>query len=546
MVLAPGSGREARDLQMRKTALGVTLCALLFFALAGCATNPETRPVPRLVYGLTLMPTGFDPHIHASAELGIPLRSVYDTLVYRDPATGGFVPGLATTWTISADERVYTFQLRQDVTFHDGTRFDAAAVVANLARIFAPETGSQKAAFMIPTFERAEIVDSYTVQIHLSEPYAPTLDSLAQVYFGMASPTALAAHDVDTYQFNQVGSGPFRFVQLIPADRLVIERNPDYAWGPSIYQNRGVPNVERIEFRFFTDASTRALALESGDAQIMGELLPTDAELLAGNARLRIYPVTIPGQPMQLHLNTAQWPTNDVTVRRALLLATNRTEIVNTVFHGFSPVAHGPLAAINAFFEPGLVNAHGYDFAQARALLESIGFADANGVLEFEGAPVQLKIVVPPWGLWPQVAQLIEAQWEALGADVQLVQVPSFSALSAVAEEGDYHAIALNFFGSDPSLLNQFFLSDAALNWSRVQNLDLDLLLVEGTRTNDAERRRGIYSDVQRLIMDQALIIPIRDYVNLNGATAELEGLRFDAYGFFPILTDLGRATTAR
>jgi peptide/nickel transport system substrate-binding protein len=521
--------------------VGMLLAGLL---LAACASPPTGEPVARLIYGLTLMPSGFDPHIHASSELGIPLRSVYDTLVFRDPNTGAFVPGLATEWTISSDRLTYVFKLRQDVTFHDGTRFDAAAVATNFERIFAPETGSQKAAFMIPSFESAEIVDSFSVKITLSEPFTPLLDSLSQVYFGMASPTALAQYDVETYQFHQVGTGPFRFVEYIPSDRLILERNPDYGWAPSIYQNLGPPNVEQIEFRFFTDPTTRSLALESGDAQIMGELLPTDAELMAGNMRVQVYPVPLPGQPLQFYLNTQRWPTNDLTVRRALLAGTNRNEIVDTVFRGFSPVAYGPLSAVTQYFEPGLIDAFPYDFARARSLLESVGFADADrdGVLEREGTPLQLDVVVPPWGLLPQVAQLLEAQWEALGADVHLKQVPSFPALQSAAAEGEYSAIAFNLFGTDPSLLNQFFLSNTPLNWARVESLDLDLWLTEAVHTTDPARRQSIYSDVQRRIMDLALIIPIRDYVNLNGASSSLEGLRFDACGFFPILTDLGRA----
>jgi peptide/nickel transport system substrate-binding protein len=514
----------------------------------------DDASVERVVYGLTLSPSGFDPHIHASSELGIPLRSVYDTLTYRDPNTGNFVPGLASAWTISDDGLTYTFTLRQDVTFHDGTRFDASAVVVNFDRIFAEETGSQKARFMIPTFSRAEIVDNYTVRLVLSEPYAPTLDSLSQVYFGMASPTALAEYDRDTYQFHQVGTGPFRFVEFITADRLVIERNPDYAWAPSIYNNQGPPHVERIEFRFFTDPTTRALALESGDAQIMGELLPADAERLSGDTRVRVLPVSVPGQPQQFFLNTQNWPTSDLTVRQALLYGTNRSEIVDTVFRGFSPVAHGPLAATTQYFNAALVNQYPYDYVYARALLESVGFADTDGdgVLEQNGRPLQINLLTPPWGLSPQVAQLLESQWEALGADVHLKQVPTFPALQEAArgetqDDGtvtyQYHAIGLNFFGADPSLLDQFYHSGGGLNWSRVVNTDLDIWLTEATRTNDPIQRQTIYADAQRRVMELALIIPIRDYVNLNGVSAELEGLHFDAYGFFPILNDLGKAS---
>jgi peptide/nickel transport system substrate-binding protein len=518
--------------------------------------NSDDASVERVVYGLTLIPSGFDPHIHTSSELGIPLRSVYDTLTYRDPNTSDFVPGLASAWAISDDGLTYTFTLRQDVTFHDGTRFDANAVVINFDRIFAEETASQKAAFMLPTFSRAEVVDNYTVRLVLSEPYAPTLDSLSQVYFGMASPTALAEYDRDTYQFHQVGTGPFRFVEFVTGDRLVIERNPDYAWAPSIYNNQGPPHVERIEFRFFPDTATRALALESGDVQIMGELLPADAERLSGDTRVRVLPVEIPGQPQQFFLNTQNWPTSDMTVRQALLYGTNRSEIVDTVSRGFSPMAHGPLAAATQYFNTALVNQYPYDYVYARSLLESVGFADTDGdgVLEKDGRPLQLDLVTPPWGLAPQVAQLLESQWEILGADVHLKQVPTFPALQEAArgEEQDdgtvtyqYHAIGLYFFGADPSLLDQFYRSDGSLNWSRVVSTDLDIWLTEATRTSDPVQRQTTYADVQRRAMELALVIPIRDYVNLNGVSTELEGLRFDAYGFFPILNDLGKAGDA-
>src|ERR1043165_2828827 len=109
---------------MRLTFGRVCLCLLSFVAIS-CSTRVQSQqefsPRHRIVYGLTLQPSGFDPHINASSELGIPLRSVYDTLVYRDPSSLEFVPGLATSWTISPDGLTYTFALRQGVKFHDGT-----------------------------------------------------------------------------------------------------------------------------------------------------------------------------------------------------------------------------------------------------------------------------------------------------------------------------------------------------------------------------------------------------------------------------------------
>ncbi|MBZ0304894.1 MAG: hypothetical protein K8I82_02380 [Anaerolineae bacterium] len=292
----------------------IVLTAFILMVLGACvptqSQNTTQQVGNRAIYGLTLIPSGFDPHIHRSSELGIPLRQVYDTLVYRDPVTKDFVPGLATEWTISQDGLVYTFILRQGVKFHDGTKFNAQAVAANLDRITSPDTGSQYAIFLLGPYAGYEIVDDYTIRLNLSEPYSPLLDSLSQVYLGIASPAALVEYSLNRYQFHQVGTGPFEFVEFVPGDRLVLRRNPDYAWGPSFY-TPPANGVDEIEFRFFTDPVTRALALESGDVQVMGEMLPGDARVLATNSAIQLIPTPIPGQPMQFIMNTKQFPTDN-------------------------------------------------------------------------------------------------------------------------------------------------------------------------------------------------------------------------------------------
>jgi peptide/nickel transport system substrate-binding protein len=196
--------------------------------LLGCfACSPAAPAEKELRYGLTLVPTGIDPHVHASSELGIPLASVYDTLVFRDSA-GSFVPGLAERWEVSPDGLQYTFFLRRGVRFHDGTAFNAPAVKANLDRVLDPATKSQKARFMIDSVKTVTVVGDFTVRLDLSQPFAPLLDSLSQVYLGMASPAALEKWGAD-YQFHQSGTGPFRFVEYAAGDHLTLERNPDYA-----------------------------------------------------------------------------------------------------------------------------------------------------------------------------------------------------------------------------------------------------------------------------------------------------------------------------
>src|SRR5690242_19351451 len=179
---------------------------LLSILLVGClpaSTSQTTTARHRIVYGLTLEPSGFDPHINESAELGIVLRQVYDTLVYRDPTTYEIVPGLAAAWTISEDGLTYTFSLREGVTFHDGTPFNAQAVAANLDRITNPTTASQRALFLLGPYVGYNVVDDYTIELRLSQPYSPLLDGLSQVYLGIASPTALAAVSNNRYQYHQ-------------------------------------------------------------------------------------------------------------------------------------------------------------------------------------------------------------------------------------------------------------------------------------------------------------------------------------------------------
>jgi peptide/nickel transport system substrate-binding protein len=526
------------------------LIVMLMFLVLTIACSPvsglqDDEARNSIVYGLTLQPTGFDPHINASSELGIPLRQVYDTLIYRDPTTQAFVQGLATNWTISPDGLVYTFTLRQDVHFHDGTPFNAQAVAANLDRITNPDTASQKAIFLLGAYSGYEIVDDYTIRILVSEPYSPLLDSLSQVYLGIASPTALSSLSNDRYQFHQVGTGPFRFVEYVPGDRLVIRRNPDYAWGPAFYQPSVDNSVDEVIFRFFEDVPTRAIGLEGSDAQVMGELLPTDARALSANSEIQLLPVSIPGQPLQFLMNTQRFPTDDVRVRQALLYATNREAIIDAIFQRFSNIAWGPLSANTAFYSPEVVGSYAFDPSQAQALLTDAGYQDndSNGYLDFGGVDIEVDLIVPPWGLIPQVAQLLQDQWRTVGVRANLNQVPSRGLLIEQVQTGDYNLVAYYDFGVDPSFLSRFFSTGGTNNWSGFSDSTLDDLLFEAERQSDPAVRASLYAQAQRIIMTQALILPIRDYANLNGASASVQGLAFDAYGWFPLLNNVTVST---
>lgn len=517
---------------------------LVFVVLTGCLPGSNAQQASndrRVIYGLTLKPTGIDPHIHQSSELGIPLRQVYDTLVYRNPTDHAIVAGLATDWTISEDGLVYSFKLRDNVMFHDGTPFNAQAVAVNLDRITNPETASQRAVFMLGPYRGYEIVDEYTINILLNEPYSPLLDSLAQAYLGIASPTALSEYSDNRYQFHQVGTGPFVFEEYVPHERLVIRRNPDYQWGPSFYEAVDENSVNVVEFRFFDDPPTRSLALESGEAQVMGELPPTDARLLTGNSTIQINPVSIPGMPLQFLINTRRFPTDERAVRQAILFGANRNAIVDAVFQRFSPVAWGPLTSSVLYYDRSVDGLYSFDINQAASLLAGAGYNDSNndGIVEINGVDAEVNVIVPPWGLAPEVAELLQDQWRTIGIRANLRPVPTFSALLEEVAKGEYNLVAFNTAGIDPSILNAFYMSHGNNNFTGFSSPELDTLLTDAVLQRDDVVRRNLYAQAQRLIMNEALVLPIRESVNLNAYGTTLPDLTFDAYGWFPVLHNL-------
>jgi peptide/nickel transport system substrate-binding protein len=357
----------------------------------------------------------------------------------------------------------------------------------------------------------------------------------------MASPAALAENDTLTYQFHQVGTGPYRFVEYVVNDRIVLEQNPDYAWAPSV-TNQPAPSVDRIVFRFFTDPPSRSLALQTDEVQVMGELLPTDARQLVADGRIQLNVTSIPGQPLEFFLNTNRAPTSSLEVRQALILATDRPAIIQSVFQGYAPVAYGPLTAVTLYYDAQVQTYYGYDPVKAVELFDSTGWVDTDGDgwRDENGEPLELLLVVPPWGLAPEVAALLENQWETnLNLQVAVRQVASFPMLTAVADSNEYHAIALNFSGRDPVIINSFYLTNGRLNWSRYSDDELDAWLEAASTELDPQQRGDLFSNIQERIMDQALVLPIRDYTNLNGIQPGIEGLHFDAQGWFPYLMDV-------
>ncbi|MCY3946386.1 MAG: ABC transporter substrate-binding protein [Anaerolineaceae bacterium] len=521
----------------------VAVCLLAALLATACSLADEAD-IDGLqtvaVYGLNRQPAGFDPHRHRDPVTAVVARQVYDTLLHRHPLSREFVPGLAREWSLSRDGRILDLQLRDDVRFHDGSRMDAAAVVSSLDRIVASDSEDSQLGALRERYIGTEIVDNFRVNIVLSQPWTPLLDALTQPGYAIVSPAALARWSDARYQFYQVGSGPFRFLNYIPGERVVLARNPDYSWGPDflVLPDRGT--VDTVEFRFLDDAKSRDSALQSGDIDLLDGLLPS--EMRASEAAgMRTELVPVPGQPLMFHFNTARFPTSLRGLRQALIFMTNRAAIANVGGQPVAPVGWGPLSESTLYFYGNLRGLYALDRQLAHDLLEQSGIGDSDGDswLDVEGIPLQLDILVTPADAVPQAADLLVAQWRDSGIRSSLRPVPTRAALRELVRQNDYHLVASAHQGFDPAWLGEYFGSAGASNWSRFQDDELNDLLRETLANADSRARFSMYARIQQIIMDRAIVLPLRDQVNIVAVAPGLDGLLWDTSGLIPWLHNL-------
>lgn len=515
--------------------------------LTGCEAETATTaaPAPTLQYGLIADPATLDPHQTTSAEVGLVLRQVYDTLIYRHPTNLGFVPGLALRWTTSADGLTYTFELRQGVTFHDNTPFNAQAVAANIDRILTIGQGG-RAYELLAAFASYEILDEYTLLLRLSEPDAAFLDSLSQFYLGIASPTALRTYSDLRYQFYQSGTGPYRFTDFIPGAYVTLERNLAYTWGPVFYQPPTTAGVERVQFRYYIQPTTRSNALLNGDVDIIGQLPPNAARNLAVNPQLQILPLVTPGQPRQFIMNTTEFPTDNLLVRQALIQATNRPELVNTVAQGFTNPAYSPLSATTLFHNSNFNGAYPYDLLAARDLLNTAGFQDSDddGVLDIDGVPLTLRVLFLRDDTELAIVERLQLQWRDAGIATEAVIAPTQDTLRELLTTEPYNLVATRSFGVEPTFLVNTFSDGGTDNWTNYTDTRLSETLTLATGNMDIVERATRYVAAQQIIMEQALILPLFDEANLVGAANSVGNIQFHANRLYPILPNMTYAPT--
>ncbi|MGC8786085.1 MAG: ABC transporter substrate-binding protein [Anaerolineae bacterium] len=463
-------------------------------------------------------------------------RHVLDTLVAVNPADGSINPCLATSWEISPDGRVYTFKLRQDVKFHDGTPFNAEAVKFNFDYTARPDVrhGFAWSAIGGENYEKCEVVDEYTVKIYFKEPNSAFLLSLSDGGLGIDSPTAMQQAGEDYGVKVLVGTGPFKFKEWVKDDHTTLVRNDEYNWAPAFFKHQGPPYLDEIVYRDVQDVATRVAALEAGELHVATVTEPFVAQLRA-NKDLQIVTTPKAGTSRMFTMNLGKPPTDDIRVRRAINHAINKEALLQLpAWSGIGKVAIAPLPS-NMVPNGDLSSLKPYDYEynpeKAKALLEEAGWkVGADGIREKDGQKLVLDMVTTATSV-PQV-EPIEQMLREVGIKMN-IRTGDFNFWISECEKGNYNITLMSDSGYNSLfLLEEFWLSTSAGNWQAYKNPVVDEQLAKMRAATTQEDYWKAAFAVMAETMKDAQAVNAWEQQYIYGASAKVHDIGFNEIGF--------------
>lgn len=456
-----------------------------------------------LQLGMLVDSAGFDPALTTEATALAMNGFLFERLVAMTP-DAEFVPQLATDWNISDDGLTYTFDIREGVTFHDGTELTAADAAFSIERLRTLDESPRTT-----LFEPVEAVtaDGLTLTIELSEPYGPLLSYLSEPWASIVSQAAVEA-DGDAHDA-PVGTGPFALVDWQRDQQVTFEAYADY-W------EEGLPLLDGIEVTFNQENSARQAALVSGQLDYLYRLPPELAEGLIGDDSVTVHGQDAGEAWTYIILNTTQEPFDDVRVRQALYHGLDRAMLADLCYPGgATPLGAGFLRRDGAFGVDEDVITHDPD--AARDLLAEAGYADGLSIemLGFADS-----------GFHTCNVEVAQQQLAEIGIDVEL-RLVDLGQINAARGDGDFTAFALAWGGTvDPDQrFAEVFASDGGNNENGYANPDVDQLIDEARSTVDLDERAALYEEIQRIITMDSGHAFLYNYDLFDITSSSVEGL---------------------
>lgn len=477
----------------------------LALGLATIAAAPATAQQSVLRIGLQEDPDMLDPHRARTFVGRIVFKGLCDKLFDASPELQ-LVPRLATEWSFSADGLTATIKLRAGVKFHDGTALDAAAAKANLDRARTLPDSLRRSE--LATVDSVEVVDPLTIAIKLKQRDATLLSQLADRAGMMLSPATFAG-DVGA---RPVCTGPYRFVERVQNDRIVLDKFADH-WEAANY------SFDRIIYRSIPDTTVRLANLRSGELDMLERLAATDVKSAQGDRTLRV--LFTPGLGYQgLTLNHANGDAannpfgKDKRVRQAFSLAIDREVINQVVFENTHPPTMQPFPPSSPYFRKDL-GVTKRDVAKARALLREAGVT----------GPLKLEMMVTNNPVDAQLGQVIQAMVQEAGFDVSLRSM-EFATQLRDQQQGKFQLSRVGWSGRiDPDgNVHPFWTTGGGQNDGKYSNAEVDRLLNQARAVYTLEERKKLYDAVQTIAQDEIPVMYLYNQPWYYATSARISG----------------------
>ncbi|MEX0954934.1 MAG: ABC transporter substrate-binding protein [Rhizobiaceae bacterium] len=517
---------------MRKLlAAAITAVSLAFAAPVLAQTPPNV-----LVIGQIAEPKSLDPHAVTAVNDFRILMNVYDGLTRYKDGTLEPEPSLAESWEISDDGTTYTFKLRDGVSFHDGTPFNAEAVKFNFDRMLKEDhpyhdTGPFPLAFYFSAVDEVTAVDDMTVEFKLNEPYAPFLSNLAYPTGLIVSPAAVQEHGED-FGRNPSGTGAYKFEAWEANSRVVVTANADY-WD-------GAPPMEALIFRPITDANTRIAEMLSGGLDIMVEVPPDALQQFRDGEAFTVYEQAGP-HVWFLILNAKEGPFADKKIRQAANYAINKQTLVDDILQGTAEVAAGPTPPAFAWAYNESLEPYPYDPEKAKALLQEAGY---------DGEELTFYVTEGGSGMLDPIAMgtAIQADLQAVGmpTSIETYEWNTFLGKVNPGLEGKADMAEMAWMTNDPDTLPFLALRSEAwpdkggFNSGYYSNEKVDELLNEARTATDQDRRAELYKEMQEIVQEEAPWVFVANWKQ-NAVTGDnVDNFKLQP-SFFLMLQDVGK-----
>lgn len=481
-----------KDIRIRK------LTAVLVFMLVvvlGLTLGPSNlrAEIKELKIGIGIDADTLNPQEQTTTLIQNICDLIYDTLFYQTPE-GKLEPRLATGYEVSKDGLTYTLHLRKGVKFSDGTPFDAKALKLNLDRALDPKL-RVPLRFAISMIKEVKIVDDYTIEIELKDPFVPFGPTLSLSIVSPISPAAIEKYGEDVRQ-NPVGAGPYVLKEWVKGDRIVLVRNENY-YGPK-------PTVARMVFQIVPEASTREAMLRAGQIDIAYKPLPSNVAALQADPKITVE-MPLDTRTIFMGLNYKKGVTTNKLVRQAFNYAVDKKAIVKKILFDTAVPMEGPVSPI-LFGYHKMAQQYEYDPEKAKEFLKKANF-DFNQTVHMR----------TPQGRYlfdTQVSEAVQAYLQAIGVKVELrtYDWPTYIAgLLKPIEETELEVFLLGWgplvLDADMGLYGQFHSSTnppKGLGAAHYSNPEYDKVIEATRQEQDPQKRLALFKKASEIVWDDA------------------------------------------